>query len=381
MRILLVIIPLFLYSCKVQQEQVVNTNFTQVQNVVNALVVENNIPGLNVSVYKNDQLTNFSAGFSDIKKQLPLNNEHKLLSGSIGKTYLVPLIDQLIQKGKLKLEDRLIDYVDDQGWISRIPNINEITVRQLLSHTSGLPRWVMDQNVWKQANEEPNKVWTYEDRMSFIFDADAVHAAGESWAYSDTNYLFLGMLVEKLFDRPYYDIIKSDVLIPLGLANTIPSDQRHIDNLTQAYSELPETFYIPNEVIGIDGYAFNPQLEWTGGGIASTTSDLVKWCHEYYTGNLISDEFKQQIVTVGKQGEKCFGDHSYGMGSFVYNTKFGIAYGHTGFMPGFNSIMIYYPDDKISIAVQANCDYASKDMSLVNYSERILSAVHSDTKN
>lgn len=376
MRVLLVIIPLFLFSCKVKQEEIAKEssihNIEEIQAEVDALVSENNIPGLNVSVYKLGQVSNFSAGFSDVKKQVPLTADQKLFSGSIGKTYLVPLIDQLIQKGKLKLDDRLIDYVRDVSWISRIPNIEEITVRQLLSHTSGLPRWVMDQNVWKQANEEPNKVWTYEDRMRFIFDADTVHAAGESWAYSDTNYLFLGMLIEKLFDRAYYDILKLDVLSPLGLVNTVPSDQRHIDNLTQAYSELPETFYIPNEVIGDDGYAFNPQLEWTGGGIASTTSDLAKWCHEYYTGDIISDAFKQDIISVGKHGEKCFGDHSYGMGSFVYNTKYGTAYGHTGFMPGYNSIMIYYPNDDISIAVQANCDYASKNMSLVNYTERIL---------
>jgi D-alanyl-D-alanine carboxypeptidase len=376
MRVLLLSFVLLLFSCKVQQEQAVAEEFPQVQSALDILVSENNIPGLNVSFYKDKRLSNFSTGFSDVNEQRYLTADHKLLSGSIGKTYLVPLIDKLIKMEKLQLSDRLIDYLSDINWISRIPNIEDITIRQLLSHTSGLPRWVMDEDVWKQASVQPDKIWSYEDRMRFIFDTDAIHAAGESWAYSDTNYLFLGMLIEKLFDRPYYDIIKSEVLNPLGLINTIPSDQRKIHNLTQAYSELPETFYIPNEVIGKQGYVFNPQLEWTGGGMASTTGDLATWCHHYYTGNSISENMKQEIIAVTEHGEKCFGDHSYGMGSFVYNTKFGKAYGHTGFMPGFNSIMIYYPTDKIAIAVQANCDYASRNMSLVNYTERILEAVN-----
>ncbi len=373
MKYFLLILSCFISSCVAQQSP--NTRYADVQKTVDDLVFKNSIPGLNVSFIKDNQVYNYSAGYTDVQEKKRLTVSDRLLSGSIGKTYLVPLVFKLIDKGLISLDDRLIDHLSPFDWLSRIPNIEDISIRHLLSHTSGLPRWVMSQDVWTQAANQPNKVWTYEDRMSYIFDLDPVHVAGESWAYSDTNYLFLGMLVEELYGEAYYRILQHEVLLPNGLHNTVPSDKRLIDKLANGYSDLPESFQIPKKVISSAGYAFNPQLEWTGGGLASTTEDLVKWCHEYYTGTMINEELTRLMTTIEPTGKECFGVHSYGMGSFVYQTSDGEAYGHSGFMPGYNSIMVYYPNSKTSIAVQANCDYAAKKMSLVEYTESILRAI------
>ena len=183
------------------------------------------------------------------------------------------------------------------------------------------------------------------------------------------------MLVEELYGESYYRVLNHEVLLPNGLKNTVPSDKRLIDKLANGYSDLPDSFKIPKKVLTSAGYAFNPQLEWTGGGLASTTEDLVKWCHEYYTGSSMSEEHKKMMTTVEPTGKECFGIHSYGMGSFVYQTDIGQAFGHSGFMPGYNSIMVYYPKFETSIAVQANCDYAAKKMSLVEYTERVMVAI------
>ena len=373
MKYYFLILCLLISSCATQKST--DTRYAHVQNTVNDLVVKNDIPGLNVSIVRDNQVYNYSAGFADIQEQQELESTDRLLSGSIGKTYLVPLVFKLIDKDLISLDDRLIDHIPSHDWLARIPNIEDISIRQLLSHTSGLPRWVMSEDVWTEAANQPNKVWSYEDRMSYIFDMDPVHVAGESWAYSDTNYLFLGMLVEELYGESYYRVLNHEVLLPNGLKNTVPSDKRLIDKLANGYSDLPDSFKIPKKVLTSAGYAFNPQLEWTGGGLASTTEDLVKWCHEYYTGSSMSEEHKKMMTTVEPTGKECFGIHSYGMGSFVYQTDIGQAFGHSGFMPGYNSIMVYYPKFETSIAVQANCDYATKKMSLVEYTERVMVAI------
>jgi len=129
---------------------------------------------------------------------------------------------------------------------------------------------------------------------------------------------------------------------------------------------------MPQEVV-MDGlYVFNPQLEWTGGGMASTTTDLARWARIYYTGKLFSDSLLQKIITPNSQARNLDPIMSYGMGSFIYQTPHGLAYAHTGFVPGFNSIFAYYPALEVAVALQVNCDYASQKIPLIDYLDALL---------
>lgn len=346
----------------------------KVQAVLEQLVITNEIPGLNFSIIQsNGKQIDFSSGVENITTKSPLNQSHLLLSGSIGKTYAVALLMKLVDDGKVNLEAKITNYIPTKEWVQQIPNVNQLTVKMLLQHTSGLPRWVLKQEVWEELHHNPDRVWTYEDRFAYIRDQEAVHEPGKGWAYSDTNYLLIGLLIETLEKKDYYQILESKVLKPNQLTETVPSHQRDIPNLAMSYSQLPESFHIPHEVIQDGKYPFNPQVEWTGGGIASTTADLARWCKIYYTGDIFSKELHKQITTINSNGEKVYDKiHSYGMGSFIYETQNGVAYGHSGFMPGYNSIFAYYPDLDIAVALQINCDYGSKKMSLVDYLNEIV---------
>ena len=133
---------------------------------------------------------------------------------------------------------------------------------------------------------------------------------------------------------------------------------RIISNLSQGYSRLPEGFHVPEKTVKDKEYFMNPQVEWTGGGMASTTEDLAKWAKLYYEGKLVNENSLEQITTPNENGNNVESTSSYGMGSFIYASKHGKAFGHTGFMPGFNSIFIYYPKLGIAAAININCDYA-----------------------
>jgi len=234
---------------------------------------------------------------------------------------------------------------------------------------------VMKPEIWDTIHANPDKIWTYKDRLSVIFNDSPVHEAGKDWSYSDTNYILLGMLIEKLTGNPYYDEVNSRILIPLQLTSTHAAIIRDIEDLPVGYSKLPEMFRMP-EIVVVDGkYAFNPQMEWTGGGMASTTPDLARWAKIYYEGQLFSDSLLNKITTPNSNAKMLDDSLAYGMGSFIYKTKFGKALGHTGFVPGFVSIFAYYPDKKIAVALQINCDYAADKLKLIDYLDKILVAI------
>ncbi|WP_223032157.1 serine hydrolase domain-containing protein [Hanstruepera marina] len=330
-----------------------------VKTVLNTTVKDGRIPGISFSIIEsNGDIKNYTAGFSDVETQTELTTQKTFLSGSIGKTYAATLVFRLVESGKIDLSKKYKDYFQDTKWLSELPNINDITVEMLLQHTSGLPRYVLKPEIWNALHEDPNKVWTYEERLKVIFKDEPVHEAGKGWAYSDTNYILLGMLIEHVTGNAYYDLVQNVIFKPLQLTHTYPSNHRHIENLAQGYSKLPSGFHVPPKTVKDKTYYMNPQLEWTGGGMASTTEDLAKWAKYYYEGKLVSKTSLSSITTPNPNGKHVEGTNSYGMGSFIYETKHGEAYGHSGFMPGFNALFVYYPKLGIAAALNINCDYA-----------------------
>ena len=376
----LLIILLHITGCLSTVDNQQNIAKERIQSTLDSLVLDNDIPGLNFSIIYMDGIQeNYSSGFANVKKQIPLTAEHVMFSGSVGKTYAVAVLMQMVEEGKLNLNDKFIDYFPEVEWLRGLPNIDDITIKMLLSHTSGLPRYVMKDEVWSSMKNDPDKVWSYEDRLSLICGDTAVHAPGEGWAYSDSNYILLGMLIEKLSNDYYYDEVSDRLLDPLGLHSTYAAVRRDIENLPVGYSKLPEMFAIPPEVVVEGKFIFNPQMEWTGGGFASTTPDLASWAGFYYHGGIISDTLLVAMTTPSEQGRNLDETTSYGMGSFIYVTTHGPAYGHTGFMPGFNTIFAWFPEQEMAVALQANCDYAANKMGLINYVDEIVTVVLSDT--
>ena len=366
----------FLVGCKTSSPTISKNINPAVQTKLEQLVQSNNLTGLSFSIiYPNQKQENYVSGFSNVEEKIPLNTNHVFFSGSIGKTYAAALLFQLIDDKKVDLSQKYKTYFPNLEWLSKVPNINDFTVGMLLEHTSGLPRYVLGNEIWEALHNDPDKVWTYKERMSYIFEKAPVHEAGKGWAYSDTNYILIGMLVEKILEAYYYDIVKSKILKPKKLKNTHPLDKRTIPNLAIGYSQLPASFQIPNKTVTNGKYVFNPQLEWTGGGMSSTAGDLAHWAKIYFEGELFSKALLEKMTTINPNGNKVMGENSYGMGSFIYSLKSGKAYGHTGFMPGYNSIFAYLPEKKIAIALQSNCDYAGQKMKLTGYLEELIPLV------
>lgn len=329
---------------------------------------ELNIPGINLAIVTPDETIAVSVGYSDKENKIPMKPNDLMFSGSTGKTFCAAVILQLIDEGKLEVDDYISKYFGKEEWFDKIPNVHEVTIRMLLNHTSGIPRYIFDDSVWKTAKENPDKTWTGVERLSYIFNAEPVHKAGKGWSYSDTNYIILGMLIEKLTGNDYYTELSHRILKPYELTNTYPGNSREIPGLVTGYTGYSEVFLLPEKVLLDNGkLAFNPQMEFTGGGIACTAADLAKWGRIYYSGKPFSEKSLEMLKTDSGFKTSLPDDAGYGFASFIWNENDQVSYGHTGMFPGYVTIVEYMPASDICLAMQWNTDQKNPEKSLHQY--------------
>jgi D-alanyl-D-alanine carboxypeptidase len=293
-------------------------------------------------------------GQADVEAGVDMTAEHFLLSGSVGKTYTTAAAHHLRETGALSFDRKAIEFFEDEEWFLRLPNAEAFTVGQLLRHESGLPRYVFKKEFFATCLGEPDKVWKPEELLAFVFDDEPVHAAGNGWAYSDTNYIVLGMILEKVAGKPYYDYVEEHLLEPNQLEATVPLDRRRIPGLAQGYAVVTKQFGMPDRLLEDGVFAYNPQFEWTGGGYASSASDLARWAWLLYRGEAFDGSYLNTMLEAvparlgpGKQ---------YGYGVMVLETELGPQIGHDGFMTGYQATMSYYPDLGVAAALLLNTD-------------------------
>jgi D-alanyl-D-alanine carboxypeptidase len=327
-------------------------NAERLNAFADSIRVAGNYPGLSFAVaYDKNEGFALVSGFADIEKKELLQRNHHFLQGSVGKTYVSAIAVQLISGGQLNLDDKVSKYLAKYEWYRRIPNAPDITIRMIMNHTSGVMRYEFKESFTEDLSREPGKVWKPEDLLRYIWDEKASFPAGEGWEYSDTNYILLGMIIEEITGKNYYKLLRKKILEPFNLLNTHPSDKRKLDKLVQGYAGEKNVFGGENKMIDESGFfIINPQFEWTGGGIYSTTEDLAKWGKLLYENKVADTSLMLSAAVPAKLGR----DVKYGLGVIIRQTPLGIAYGHSGFFPGYLTEMLYFPKYKMCVAVQAN---------------------------
>ncbi len=337
----------------------VSTSLLQAQDpvrqVADSLITAGHYPGLYFSIYEDStgQAINYTAGFADVEQQIPMNPGHRMLSGSTGKTFVSAVLMQLMQEGKLTPDDRISEFLGNETWFDRLPNGRELTVRHLMQHQSGLARYVFKPEFAEQVRTRPDRVWEPHELVAYILDDSARFAPGEGFAYSDTNYILLGMIIEQVTGKPFYEVLSGRILQPLVLTAILPTDTRRIADLAQGYVGENDPLGFTDPVLENGLSRYNLQFEWTGGGLAFRTSDYARWLSYLFTGKAfnmedMSDTFYQTVEAREVGGR-------YGMGFMVLELpQLGEVYGHAGFFPGYYTLGIYDPDTGTAYAMQVN---------------------------
>ena len=313
-----------------------------------------NFPGATLGVaLANGESFGLAVGFSDRDTKTPMKPNDRLLAGSVGKTFAAATALQLVKQGKINLDDKIEKYLGREPWFARLPNAKEITVRQLMNHTSGLVRYEFKQQFTKDLTANPEKVWQPTELLAYLFGETPPFEPGKGWNYSDTNYIVLGMIIEKVTGKKFYDEANRRLLKPLRLTDTIPQDGPRLKGVVQGYAGPNNAFGGTDAMIVNGKFAINPQFEWTGGGYASTAHNLARWAKMYYEGKAFSPDLLPQVID-GVPAPMLGRETRYGLAAIIRQTSAGTSYGHSGFFPGYMTDMMYFPEYKIAVAVQVN---------------------------
>ena len=327
---------------------------TRLQAVLDAFHAGGTFPGASAAVSLPDgTVIPLAVGEADTVQHIPMDPSHRMLQGSVGKTYFAALAMQLIGEERLDLDAKVSKYLGHLPWFARVPNAAGITVKHLMTHSSGVMRYEFKETFTQDLSAQPDKHWRPEELLAYVLDEEASFVQGEGWEYSDTNFILLGMIMEGITGETCYDLIQERILNPLGLENTVPSSSRKISGLIQGYAGPANAFGGTDEVILPDGrFVINPQFEWAGGGFASTPEDLARWARALYTGK----GFDPALLPLMLDGVPArLGPQSrYGLGVILTDTPAGPSQGHSGFFPGYLTEMAYFPNLDVAVALQVN---------------------------
>jgi D-alanyl-D-alanine carboxypeptidase len=329
------------------------------QAELEALHAELQFPGATAAYVLPDGTTGVAAtGLADVESGQAMTPQSRMLAASIGKTFVGAEVLALAQEGKLGLDDAVSGWLSDRPWYSRLPNGGQITVRHLLTHTAGLHDHVYEEAFAKALSEgwqTSGDSLPPEALVEFILDKEPLNEPGEGFHYSDTGYILLGLIIEEAADRSFYQEVEQRFLEPLNLDQITPSNRRELEGLAAGYTAVDNPLGLPPKSTTAPGVmAWNPAVEWTGGGFASSSRDLARWAKALYEGKAMKGDYLGELF---RSVPVVAGETSYGAGVGIYeNTPLGPMYGHGGGIPGYTSSMRYYPDYPFAVAFQVNTD-------------------------
>jgi CubicO group peptidase (beta-lactamase class C family) len=287
-----------------------------------------------------------SFGFSDFKNKLPNNDFSEFTLGSVSKTLTSTAILQLLEKGKLKLDNPLIKYFPEFPY-------PEITIRHLLSHTSGLP----DYDLYKdQMDKSPNKIFTIQDILPSlkIWKQPLHFKPGEKWQYVNTNFCLLALLVEKISGLEFQKYMEKFIFEPAKMSSTYfqrdPLKKRNRNRtINYEYPWLFSAKMEPADSIKRNYWRSYNASGFVGqGNIMTTTEDLLKFDDALYSGKILKPSTLAEAFVPSKlsNGQNVtatngIGNASYGLGWFIFNdTSAGKIVWHSGGVPGGLSIFL-----------------------------------------
>ena len=324
------------------------------QHMLDSLHALGRAPGLSAAVALPDgRVLTVTSGVADSTGMVPLTPAHRLLAGSTGKTFFAALALQLAARDSLALDAKIATWLGSEPWFARLPNGPDITVRQLMRHTSGLVRYEFDPEFTADLARDPLRTWTVPEQLAYVLGDAPPFAAGAGWEYSDTNYLVLGLILERITGTPAYDEIRQRFLRPLRLRGMVPSVSPRIAGLANGYGASPDPLGLSGPLLVNGALRVNPQFEWAGGGYAGTPEDLARWAQAWYQGRAFGDAMLAQALD-GVPAPMLGRGARYGLGVIISETPSGVAYGHSGFFPGYLTEMRYYPGTGLAVSVMAN---------------------------
>ncbi len=293
-------------------------------------LVADGVPGVIIMTRRGQQVSNVVAGLADKATGQPMRPQDKVRIGSVTKTFLATVVLQLAAERRLSLNDSV------QKWLPGVIvghgyHPAQITIRQLLQQTSGLRDYTSDPRF--QTAQALAQTWRPQQLVDIALRlGPPVHG----WLYSNTNYILLGMIIQKVTGHSPTTEIRPRILAPLSLHGTsFPLTSKQIP------APYAHGYYGPLDVTN----AINPSIAWTAGAMISTVDDVARFYRALLDGRLLPPAQQRELlaaIPVNDTGE-LFAEH-YGLGIYSVHLSCGTAWGHDGGILGFKTFAYTSPD-------------------------------------
>lgn len=305
------------------------------QQALEAARAEQDLPGLGMAIAYRDsrQLWVSSAGFSNLTTQAPWLPTDESRIGSVTKTFTAAIVMQLAEEGMLSLEDTIETWVP--GWYQGP------TLRHLLGNASGIASYNY------VGSFDPSRAWTPGELVQWAFDNEPSlrFVPGTQWEYSNTNFVLLGMVIEKATGQSYRDALQTRLLQPLDLDMRVALSGDDSPELVRCYSGVP-----PVDISDAE----DPSYGWSAGGIVSAPRDLARWIVALYGGELLSSASLESMIT--PNGATTPAQEDYGLGTFIENNdgSGNTLVGHPGGMAGYETHAYYHEEKDVALVLMSN---------------------------
>lgn len=319
---------LFLFSC-LALSMAFSQNFNQekMNEFMNVLEQHQKFMG-SVAITQNGKMVYERAvGFADADNQKKNTTDTRFRIGSITKTFTATLVMKAVEENKLNLSDRLSQFYPE------IKNAEKITIEQLLNHRSGIYNItdLPDYLSWNQ------NAMTNQEMVAKIKSNGIDFEPGTKFSYSNSGYILLGYILEKVYKKSYAEILEQKITKPLGLKNTYYGGKINLQKM-EAFSYTLETPLMKSEETDLS-------IPAAAGAMVSTSADLLKFIQDLFSHKIISEKSLSQMITM---------TDNYGFGIFsvpFYNTS---GFGHNGGIDAFTSALYYFPELKTGYVMLSN---------------------------
>ena len=315
---------------------------TRVDSLVKAYMAESHAPGLSVAVIRGrDTLVMAGFGLADIAAHRPATPATIYEIGSNTKQFTSAAIMRLVEQHKLSIDDELSKY------LPQIPlHGNRVTIRQLLTHTSGIHSYT-EVAAWKAHWAED---LTPDSIMGFVAKDTFDFAPGTRYKYDNSGYVLLGMVIEKVSGQSYAKYLESEFFKPLGLTHTSYCPSHPTDPAFASGYSKKDDGVMPHEYLSLT-------QPFAAGSLCSTVGDFVQWQRALAGGKVVSPESFALMSTAATLNN---GEHiRYGFGLMPGEMLGHKNINHSGGIPGFATMAYYFPADTLSVVVFTNYDGAS----------------------
>ncbi|MGH1141592.1 serine hydrolase domain-containing protein [Bacillus pseudomycoides] len=303
-------------------------------------------PGILAKTSEGGKTWSYAAGIADLRTKKPMKTDFRFRIGSVTKTFTATVVLQLAGENRLNLDDSI------EKWLPGVIQGNgyddkQITIRQILNHTSGIAEYSRSKDFDLM---DTKKSYTAEELVKMGISLPPDFAPGKGWSYSNTGYVLLGILIEKVTGNSYAEEIENRIVEPLELSNTfLPGNSSVIPGTKHARgyfqpdgaSELKDVTY------------YNPSMGRSAGEMISTADDLNKFFSYLLSGKLLKEQQLKQMLTTVPTEIAELGECGLG----IYETKLpnGVSiWGHGGSIPGFLTFVGGTLGGKHTLAVNLN---------------------------